>query len=144
MFAGLRVLKNLSVIRRCPLLGGTLTKMIIYGTRHFVRYSWLVRYFGCSLLGGFIVLILLGFTIDREFNFRKYTEAIVQRCSIKKVFLGGDYMIPVCRDEISPRPAGTDLTLRLHVEIKFRPGKAGQFPPGICLDLYAISLNFSL
>ena len=41
--------------------------------------------------------------------------------------LGGDYMIPVCRDEISPRPAGTDLTLRLHVEIKFRPGKAGQF-----------------
>ena len=53
-------------------------------------------------------------------------------------------MIPVYRDEISPRPAGTDLTLRLHVEIKFRPGKAGQFPPGICLDLYAISLNFSL
>ena len=37
-------------------------------------------------------------------------------------------MIPVCQDEISPRPAGTDLTLRwLHVEIKFRPGKAGQF-----------------
>ena len=36
-------------------------------------------------------------------------------------------MIPVCRDEISPRPAGTDLTLQLHVEIKFRPGKAGQF-----------------
>ena len=35
-------------------------------------------------------------------------------------------MSPVCRDEISPRPAGTDLTLRLHVEIKFRPGKAGQ------------------
>ena len=36
-------------------------------------------------------------------------------------------MIPVCRDETSPRPAGTDLTLRLHVEIKFRPGMAGQF-----------------
>ena len=35
-------------------------------------------------------------------------------------------MIPVCRDEISPRPAGTELTLRLPVEIKFRPGKAGQ------------------
>ena len=40
--------------------------------------------------------------------------------------LGGDYMIPVCRDEISPHPPGMDLTLRLHVEIKFRPGKAGQ------------------
>ena len=62
----------------------------------------------------------------------------------QEINLGGDYMIPVCLDEISPRPAGTDLTLRLHVEIKFRPGKAGQFPPGICLDLYAISLNFSL
>ena len=36
-------------------------------------------------------------------------------------------MIPVCRDEILPRPAGTDLTLRLHVKIKFCPGKAGQF-----------------
>ena len=36
-------------------------------------------------------------------------------------------MIPVCRDEISTRPAGTDFTLRLHVEIKFRPGKAGHF-----------------
>ena len=33
-------------------------------------------------------------------------------------------MILVCRDEISPRPAGTDLT---HVENKFRSGKAGQF-----------------
>ena len=53
-------------------------------------------------------------------------------------------MIPVCRDEISTSSVGTDLTLRFHGEIKFRPGKAGQFPPGICLDLYAISLNFSL
>ena len=36
-------------------------------------------------------------------------------------------MIPVYWDEISPRPDGADVTLRLHVEIKFRPGKAGQF-----------------
>ena len=36
-------------------------------------------------------------------------------------------MIPACRDEISTRPAETDFTLGLHVEIKFRPGKAGQF-----------------
>ena len=34
--------------------------------------------------------------------------------------------IPVCRDKISTRPAGTDLTLILHVKIKFCPGKAGQ------------------
>ena len=36
-------------------------------------------------------------------------------------------MIPACRDEISTRLAETDFTLRLHVEIKFRPGKVGQF-----------------
>ena len=36
-------------------------------------------------------------------------------------------MILVCRDEISPCPARTDLTLRLHVEIKFCPYTAGQF-----------------
>ena len=52
-------------------------------------------------------------------------------------------MIPVCRDEISHRPAGPDLTLRLHVEIKFVPARRDSFPPGICLDLYAISLGFS-
>ena len=39
--------------------------------------------------------------------------------------LGGDYMIPACRDEISTRPAKTDFTLQLHVKIKFRPGEAG-------------------
>ena len=51
---------------------------------------------------------------------------IIQRTT-KKNNLGGDYMIPVCRDEISARPAGTEFSLLLHVEIKFRPGKAGQF-----------------
>ena len=34
-------------------------------------------------------------------------------------------MVAACRDKISTRPAETDFTLRLHVEIKFRPGKAG-------------------
>ena len=58
-------------------------------------------------------------------------------------------MIPACRDEISTRPAETDFTLRLHVEIKFRPGKAGQF--SICysirftcifLGFFFVSLSF--
>ena len=35
------------------------------------------------------------------------------------------------RDEISIRLAETDFTLQLDVEIKFRPGKAEQFPTGI-------------
>ena len=88
MFAGLRVFKNLSVIR-CPLLGGTLTKMITFGTRHFVRYSRLVRYLGCSLFGGFTVLKLLGFTIDRESSIseniqkRSSRGVLLKRCSYK-------------------------------------------------------------
>ena len=41
--------------------------------------------------------------------------------------VGGDYMILICRDKISTGPAVTDFSLRLHVEIKLRPGKAGQF-----------------
>ena len=45
---------------------------------------------------------------------------------IQIISLGGDYMIPFCRDEILTRPAGTDFTLRLHWEIKFHPGKVGQ------------------
>ena len=51
----LRVLKNLSVIGRCPLLGGNFKKIITFGTQHFVLYSWPVRYLGCLLLGGFTV-----------------------------------------------------------------------------------------
>ena len=45
-------------------------------------------------------------------------------------------MIPACRNEISTRPAETDFNSRLHVEIKFRPSKTGQF--SIC---YLIILN---
>ena len=36
-------------------------------------------------------------------------------------------MISACHDEILTRPAETDFTLQLYVEIEFRPGKAGQF-----------------
>ena len=43
-------------------------------------------------------------------------------------------MIPFCRDEISTHPAGTDFTQQLHGEINFHAGKAGRFPPDICLQ----------
>ena len=36
-------------------------------------------------------------------------------------------MISVCPDGISTHPAGIDLTLQLHVEIKFCHSKEGQF-----------------
>ena len=51
-------------------------------------------------------------------------------------------MIPVCRDEISTRPAGTDFTLRLHVEIKFRHGKAEQFPTWYLFRFICIFFEF--
>ena len=56
--------------------------------------------------------------------------------------LGGDYIIPACRDEISTRPAETDFTLRLHMEIKFRPGKAGQFCTWYLIILNIICMHF--
>ena len=45
----LRVLKNLSVIKRCPLLGGSLTKIVTFETKHSVCYSRHVRYWEVSL-----------------------------------------------------------------------------------------------
>ena len=51
----LRVLKNVSVIKRCPLLGGNVTKIVTFGAKYFVRYSRHVLYLGCPLLGGFTV-----------------------------------------------------------------------------------------
>ena len=51
----LRVLKTLSFIKRCPLLGSSLTKIVTFGTKHFARYLRHVRYLGCPVLGGFTV-----------------------------------------------------------------------------------------
>ena len=53
-------------------------------------------------------------------------------------------MIPVCQDEISPRPAGTDLTLQNMWKLDFVPERRDSFPLSICLDLHAVSLNFPL
>ena len=51
----LRVLKNLSVFKRCPLLGGSLTEIVTFGITHFARCSRHVRFFGCPLLRAFTV-----------------------------------------------------------------------------------------
>ena len=51
-------------------------------------------------------------------------------------------MIPACRDEISIRPAQTDFTLRLHVEIKFRPGKVRQFSTWYLIRFAWFSFGF--
>ena len=45
-------------------------------------------------------------------------------------------MNPVCRDEVSTRPAGADFTLRLHREINFILARRNNFSPGFYLDWY--------
>ena len=55
----LRVLKSLTVIKRCPLLGDNFKKIFTCGTKRFVCYSWHVRCLGCPLLGGFILRLYL-------------------------------------------------------------------------------------
>ena len=57
-------------------------------------------------------------------------------------FLGGNYMISASQDEISARPAETDFTLRLHVEIKLRPGKTGQFSTWYLIRFACIFFGF--
>ena len=59
-----------------------------------------------------------------------------------KSLLVGDYIISAYRDEISTRPAKTDFTLRLHVEIKFRPGKARQFSAWYLIRFACIFFGF--
>ena len=49
----LRVLKNLSIIKRCPLLGGSLTKIVTIRTKNFSAIQgmaaiWDIRYWGVS------------------------------------------------------------------------------------------------
>ena len=61
-----------------------------------------------------------------------------------KIYYGGDYMIPTCRDEISARPAETDLALRLHVEMKFRLGKVGEFSTWHLITFACIFFGFFL
>ena len=57
--------------------------------------------------------------------------------------LGGDYMIPVRPNEVSICPTGTDFTLQWHVEIKFSPGKAGQFSNLYLFRFACIFFEFS-
>ena len=59
---------------------------------------------------------------------RFYFGHLVSRDHVMKgrCDLGGDYMTPVCRGEISTCPAGTDFTLKLYGKIKFHPDKVGQ------------------
>ena len=45
----LPVFKNLSVIEKCPLLGGNLKKIVTFRTKCFVPYL------GCPLVGGFTI-----------------------------------------------------------------------------------------
>ena len=73
----LRVLKNLSVIERCPLLRGNLKKIVPSGIKCFVSYSWHVHYLGCTLVGGFTVLRKLWRHYSQKEKFIKSLLAFV-------------------------------------------------------------------
>ena len=55
----LKSLNNIS-LASVPLLGGSLTKIVTSGSKHFVRYL------GCPLLGGFTVRRFFGLNIETK------------------------------------------------------------------------------
>ena len=63
------VFKNVSVIKRCPLMGDKLTKIVKFGTTNFVRYSGHVRYLGCPLGGKFLFFFYFFFLFFILFYF---------------------------------------------------------------------------
>ena len=75
-------------------------------------------------------------------------ECIFLKLNLQKLkcFLGSNYMIPVCRDEISTDPVGTDFNLRLLGEIEFHliSARADGFPSDFCLDFHISYFNLSL
>ena len=73
----LQVLKNLSVIERCPLLGGNLKNIVTFGTKNFARYSRHVRYFGCPLLGGSTVFHLLKGSWNKSAKYETLRKLLV-------------------------------------------------------------------
>ena len=56
----IRILKNLPIIKRCPLLGGSLTKIVTFGTKNFVpgmSAIWDLSYWEVSLHFQFLLLM---------------------------------------------------------------------------------------
>ena len=76
------VLKKFSVIKRCPLMGVSLTKIVIFGTKHFVRYSTHARYSGCPLLRGFTVFC------QKNMEVQTWKFWSIQRRNTRKCFHG--------------------------------------------------------
>ena len=72
----------------------------------------------------------------------QFSYLFLKKSNFSGLFLVGDYMIPVFRDEISNRPAGADFTYDYMWKLNFASTRRDSFPPGICLDLYAFSLDF--
>ena len=85
----LQVLKHLSVIERCPVLGGNLKKIFTFVTKCFVRYSWHVRYFGYPLMGGFTVFLS---------GFYSVGKLIIVQCSQLYLF---PYISFICRQKLN-------------------------------------------
>ena len=71
----LRVLKKLTVIERCPLLGGNFKKIVMFGTQRLVRYSQHVCALGCPLLGDFTVILFYSkvWPLKKRFHYVQFS-----------------------------------------------------------------------
>ena len=85
--------------------------------RSIGMWNWFPKFYCCC---NFQTVLILTYSTERT------CSNILILIQLKTKW-GGDYIILVCLDEFSSCSATTDFTLWLHLEIKFRPGKAGQF-----------------
>ena len=88
----------------------------------------------CRWKGGFLSVLVLdwGNTVESDRSFPVGVEVFhskffIRNSSFEVHFLGCNYMILFCQDEISTSSAWTDFTLQLHGEIKFHSSKVGLF-----------------
>ena len=90
---------------------------LIFTTIHLDRYIHFDKFEKSSII------------LRNKFSHNDFYTGIFTRTTLPKKYflaniLGGDYMIPVCWDEILTHPTGTDFPLRLH---GFHPDKPRQF-----------------
>ena len=75
-------MKSLSVIKNCPLLGGSLTAIVTFGTKHFVCYWRHVCYFGCPLWRAFTVIIIkIAIPVLNNDTVLKYCKNTYKKCT---------------------------------------------------------------
>ena len=116
----LRVLKNLSVIERFSLLGGSLRKIIVFGTHCIVRCSWHVHYLGCPLLGVFTVTIIL-LEFIRAMSEKSIENITKSDSNFASTFVDHHVLLDI-------RFSGYKIGFNSRSEFSFTDGSGGKMP----------------